>query len=301
VQQESLSLLALQKKFRTEKACQKHLFELRWPQGYRCPRCQHDQAYFHRQRHLYACKACGYQTSLTAGTIFHKTRTPLRKWFWMIFLMGRQKSGVSMLSLQRLLEIRTYKTVWVMGHKIRQAMAARDADYQLAGLIEVDDTYIGGPKPGKRGRGAGGKSKVVVAVETPGDKPRFAAMRQVPKVGAAEIAGVVRECLEAEAIARTDGWRAYRIIASLPQRHEPVVTGSGKNAGRLFPWVHTLIADVKGNIRGVYHGVSDKHLPRYLGEFCYRFNRRFWEPQMFNRMVTACLNAQTITFSELRQ
>ena len=87
-----------------------------------------------------------------------------------------------MLSLQRILEIRTYKTVWVMGHKIRKAMAERDAHYQLAGLIEMDDTYIGGPKPGKRGRGAGGKSKVVVAVETPGDKPRFAAMRQVPKL-----------------------------------------------------------------------------------------------------------------------
>jgi len=119
MQQEGLSLLEFQKRFRSEKACQKHLFALRWPQGYRCPRCQHDQAYFHRTRHLYACKACGYQVSLTAGTIFHKTRTPLRKWFWMIFLMGRQKSGASILSLQRILEIRTYKTVWVMGHKIR--------------------------------------------------------------------------------------------------------------------------------------------------------------------------------------
>ena len=117
MQQEGLSLLAFQKRFRTEKACQKHLFELRWPQGYRCPRCRHDQAYFHRTRHLYSCKACGYQTSLTAGTIFHKTRTPLRKWFWMIFLMGRQKSGASMLSLPRILEIRTYKTAWVMGHR----------------------------------------------------------------------------------------------------------------------------------------------------------------------------------------
>jgi hypothetical protein len=79
------------------------------------------------------------------------------------------------------------------------------------------------------------------------------------------------------------------------------VTGSGKNATRLFPWGHTLIANVKGNILGVYHGVSDKHLPSYLAEFCYRFNRRFWEPQMFNRMLTACLNSQTVTFSELRQ
>ena len=122
MQQTPLSLMHFQKKFGTEKACQKHLFRLRWPEGFRCPRCQHGEAYFHRSRHLYHCKACGYQASLTAGTVFHKTRTPLHKWFWMIWLMGRQKSGISMLSLQRMLEIKTYKTVWTMGHKIRQAL-----------------------------------------------------------------------------------------------------------------------------------------------------------------------------------
>ena len=105
----------------------------------------------------------------------------------MIWLMGRQKSGISMLALQRMLEIKSYKTVWTMGHKNRQALAARDANYQLAGLIEMDDTYFGAPKPGKRGRGAAGKTKVVVAVETPTDKPRFAAMRLVPRVSRAEI------------------------------------------------------------------------------------------------------------------
>ena len=151
MQQKALSLMQFQKKFGTEKACQKHLFRLRWPEGFRCPRCQHGEAYFHRTRQLYHCKACGYQASLTAGTIFHKTRTPLTKWFWMIWLMGRQKSGISMLSLQRMLEIKSYKTVWTMGHKIRQALAARDADYKLAGLIEMDDTYFRVPKPGKRG------------------------------------------------------------------------------------------------------------------------------------------------------
>jgi transposase-like protein len=300
MQQESLGLLEFQRKFRTEKACQKHLFRLRWPNGYSCPRCQQHRAYFHQRRHLYRCRACGYEASLTAGTIFHKTRTPLRKWFWMIFLLGRQKSGVSMLSLQRILEFRSYKTVWVMGHKIRKAMADRDAYYQLAGLIEIDDTYLGAPKPGKRGRGAAGKSKVVVAVETPGNKPRFAAMRQVPKVGGPEIQEVVQDCLVPDAIPRTDGWQAYRVLDTLPQQHEPMITGSGKNPVTLFPWVHTLIANIKGNIRGVHHGVSDKHLPRYLAEFCYRFNRRYWEPQIFNRMLTACLNTQTITFLELR-
>ncbi len=215
--------------------------------------------------------------------------------------MGRQKSGASMLSLQRVLKIRTYKTVWTMGHKIRKAMADRDASYQLAGLLEMDDAYFGAPKPGKHGRGASGKAKVVVAVETPGPKPRFATMRRVPKVGRHDIKSMAQECLSVAATVRTDGWQPYQVLAELSHRHEPVITGSGKNAVNLFPWVHTLIANVKGNIRGVYHGVSEKHLPRYLAEFCYRFNRRFWEDQMFNRMIAACVGTQTITFPELRQ
>jgi transposase-like protein len=218
----------------------------------------------------------------------------------MIWLMGRPKSGISMLSLQRMLDIPSYKTVWSMGHKIRKALGDRDAFYKLAGLIEMDDTYLGAPKPGKRGRGAAGKAKVLVAVETPGAKPRFAAMRLVPRVSAAEIQALVEERLTAAVVVRTDGWQGYTVLDSPPGRHEWVVPGSGKEAVKVLPWVHTLIANVKGNIRGVHHGVSQKHLPRYLAEFCYRFNRRFWEPQMFNRMLHACLLTSTITFSELR-
>ena len=140
-----------------------------------------------------------------------------------------------LLSLQRILEIRTYKTVWVMGHKIRPAMAERDADYKLAGLIELDDTYVGGPKPGKRGRGAVGKSKVVVAVETPGDKPRFAAMRQVPRVSGDEIKGMAQACLAAKVVARTDGWQAYRVLNSESSFHVPAVTGLEKKRPDCFP------------------------------------------------------------------
>jgi transposase-like protein len=233
--------------------------------------------------------------------VFHKTRTPLTKWFWLIWLMGRQKSGISMLSLQRMLEIKTYKTVWTMGHKIRKALADRDANYKLAGLIEMDDTYFGAPKPGKRGRGAAGKAKVVMAVETPKNKPRFAVMYMVPRVSGQEIQALVRARLVQEVVVKTDGWQGYSFLDALPYRHEWLVPGSGKEAPKVLPWVHTLIANIKGNIRGVHHGVSPKHLPRYLAEFCYRFNRRFWEPQMFNRMLHACVNTSGVTFSELRQ
>ena len=166
--QKTLSLLQFQKKFGAEKACQKQLFRLRWPEGFKCPRCGQAETYFHSKRHLYQCKSCGYQASLTAGTVFHKTRTPLTKWFWLIWLMGRQKSGISMMSMQRMLEIKTYKTVWTMGHKIRKALADRDADYKLAGLIAMDDTFFGAPKPREaRPRRRRQGQSCLVAVETP--------------------------------------------------------------------------------------------------------------------------------------
>jgi len=301
MQQESMSLIEFQKKFSTEEACQEHLYKLRWSHGYKCPRCNHDQASFHRPRHLYQCKSCGYQASLTAGTIFHKTRTPLTKWFWMIFLMGRPKSGISMLSLMRMLEIKSYKTVWIMGHKIRKAMADRDANYKLAGLIEIDDTYFGSSKPGKRGRGAEGKTKVVVAVENRGDKAGFATMQPVAKVSSEEIKKALTDRLEIDAVARTDGWKAYRVLNSEDTGHDPITIGSGKNAVKVLPWVHTMIGNIKGIVRGVHHGVSPKHLKRYAAEFCYRFNRRFWESQMFNRILAACLCSSTITYAELSE
>jgi transposase-like protein len=147
MQQKTLSLTQFQKRSGTEKACRKQLFHLRWPEGFRCPRCDHGEAYFHRTRHLYHCKACDYQASLTAGTVFHKTRTPLTKWFWMIWLMGRQKSDISMLSLQRILDIPIYKTVWSLGHKIRKTMGDRDAFYKLAGLLSLGIVLFGQPLP----------------------------------------------------------------------------------------------------------------------------------------------------------
>ena len=145
-----------------------------------------------------------------------------------------------------------------------------------------------------------GKAKVVVAVETRGERPGFANMHQVKNLSGESISQVLKDRLEEDVVSLTDGWPAYNVLNSHPGKHQPVVVGSGKNAPKILPWVHTVIANVKGNIRGVHHGVSPKHLSRYLSEACYRFNRRFWESQMFDRILTACVNTSTITFSELR-
>jgi transposase-like protein len=301
MQQESLSLEEFQEKFASEEACVEYLFHMRWPEGYGCPRCGHGRHYFHRTRRLYECKACRYQVSLTAGTIFHGTRTPLRKWFWMIFLMARPKSGLSMLSLQRMLKIKSYKTVWLMGHKIRKAMGDRDAPYKLAGLVEMDDSYFGGSKPGKEGRGALGKAKVIVSVEDRGRKAGFAKMSQVDSMSGNDIGRVAGDHLTDNSKVKTDGWAAYRsALKEQNVEHEYVVVGSGKEAPKLLPWVHTMLANIKGNIRGIHRGVSHKHLQRYLDEFCYRFNRRFWEDQLFGRVLCACMNTRTVSYSELK-
>jgi hypothetical protein len=121
MQQEPLNLVDLQRKFATEEACGEHLFRLLWPGVFRCLRCGHGSYCFHSTRRLYQCSKCKYQVSVTAGTIFHKTWTHLLSWFWMIFMMARQRSGLSMLSCQRMRGIKTYKTVWTMGYKIRKA------------------------------------------------------------------------------------------------------------------------------------------------------------------------------------
>ena len=143
-------------------------------------------------------------------------------------------------------------------------MADRDADDELAGLLEMDDAFLGPSKPGKRGRGAVGKAKVVVAVETEQDRPRLAKMRQVQEVSAQESVSHLKNCVMDDVIIRTDGWRAYRSLVSDCGLDDTTVFGPGLNAVKVLPWVHALIANAKGNLRGVHDGVSPKHLSRYL-------------------------------------
>ncbi len=295
MQQEGMGLLEFQEKFATEEACREHLFRLRWPDGFLCPRCGCVRHSWHSTRDLYQCSSCKYQASITAGTVFHKTRTPLRKWFWMIFMMSRQKSGVSILGLQKLLEIKHYKTAWTMAHKIRKGMADRDAYYKLGGAVEMDEAFIGPKKPGKRGRGAEGKAKFIVAVGRAG----FATMRCVDHVAGKEVIDLAKAKVVPGSKVVTDGWRAYRRLGENGFSHEPVVLMKDKDQLKELKWAHALIANLKGNIRGVHHNVSPKHLQRYLAEHCYRFNRRFWASQLFDRTLVACAGTQTITYAEL--
>lgn len=298
----SIDFFQFQKRFATEARCRAYLIKQRWSNGFICPKCDHNVGYLIKKRLSYQCQKCRYQASATAGTVFHKTRTPLRKWFWMIYLLSQNKNGYSVLGLQKFLNINLYKTAWLMAHKIRKALADRDAQYKLGGLIEMDDGYFGECQvPGKRGRGADDKAKVIVSVKVDQwEKPLFANMSVVPHIDKENISKVVQDKIQSGSTVKTDGWPSYHVIKQQGLIHQKEVVGSPKNALKVLPWVHILISNCKAVLRGTHHGVSPKHLHRYLAEYCYRFNRRFWQKQIFERMIHACLITNTITLAELR-
>jgi transposase-like protein len=307
-----MNLLLFQEEFRTEDDCRQWLFHTRWPKGFQCARCGHDNYTQISTRNLYKCSNCTYQASSTSGTIFHKTKTPLLKWFWLIFRMATSKTGVSIAEMQRELEIRDYKTIWVMAHKIRKAMADRDAQYKLAGLVEIDESFYGPSTSHTRGRGAENKAKLIIAVsvwtdEDGEEKPGFA-HAFVANDASAETIGSILQRLGVpddeitpliDAI-RTDGWQSYKAVAKgFGLVHHRVILTDPKDAMKLLPWTHQLIANAKSVFSGPHRGVSAKHLQSYLSEVCYRFNRRFWHRQAFHRLLTACVSTTTVTRNEL--
>jgi len=296
-----IDFFQFQKRFSTEKRCINYLLKLRWANGFICPKCGHKDGYFIKTRYLYQCKSCKHQVSVTAGTVFHKTQIPLRKWFWMIFLITQSKHSYSVAGLQRLLNIATYNTAWSMAQKIRKAMSDRDSNYKLSGIIEMDDSYFGTFRAsGTRGRGAAKKSKVIVSVQlNKYDKPVFARMNVVPAVSEKNVAQTANQVIRTGSIVNTDGWRSYHTLTEHDFQHNRLIIGDPKMASKLLPWVHTIIANCKGVLRGTHHGVSSKHLHYYLSEFCYKFNRRFEPLKMFDRIITACLLSKTVTFAEL--
>jgi transposase-like protein len=296
-QQQELSILEFQARYGTEDACREHLFHHKWPYGFVCEKCGGTDYYTISSRNTYECRSCGYQASVTSGTVMHKTHTPLMLWFWAIYLVSRDKRGLSALALSKQIGV-SYQTAWLILHKIREAMSLRDDNYKLANLVELDDGFFGTPGTGgKRGRGTS-KSKVVVGISVHQDKPQFAKMEVVNAIDSDSLKQIAQDNIEAGATIKSDGYRSYNILGESGYQHVPIVIND-QDASKVLHWVHILISNAKAFIDGTFHGLGKKHFQRYLDEFCYRFNRRFWETQLFDRLLNACCCAKTITYSEL--
>lgn len=261
--------------FATENACRAYLMQSRWPEGFACPVCQHAAAYELRSRDLLKCGDCGHQTSVTAGTVMHGTRVPLRLWFWAAYLVATHTPGISAVQLQRQLGVKRYETAWVMLQKLRRAMVRPERD-RIRGVVEVDETYVGGVEEGRRaGRKRDStKAIVVAAVEGRGEGSGRVRMGVVEDLSASSLVPFVQLAVEPGSVVRTDGWHGYVPLSSHGYDHRSSTVGSGKNASKLFPRVHRVFSNLKTWLSGTHHGVSRKHLPQYVNEFVFRFNRR---------------------------
>jgi transposase-like protein len=267
-------------RFGTDEQCREYLFKVRWPDGFRCAACGHGDAYALRTKIVYECVACRKQHSLLAGTIFEQTKTGLAKWFLAIYLVTSSKGGIAATELKRQLGLGSYQTAWSWLHKIRKAMVRPDRQ-PLAGRVEVDETYVGGPRPGRPGRGAAGKAAVAGAVEAGRGRARG---RRAGRLRLASLADASAESLEAflaahvatPATVTTDGWRGYRGLPAKGYDHEPVNLGASRGDATLrLPAIHLVFSLAKRWLLGTHHGaVSEKHLPAYLDEYVFRFNRR---------------------------
>lgn len=283
-------------KFHSEEICQKYLFKTRWKNGFVCPICGCVKYYHIRERGLYQCKGCRHQWSCTAGTVMHRSHLPLMVWFWAIYLVSKDKRGYSALQLSKELEL-PYNTAWFLLHRIRHAMSERDQIYQLFGTIELDDTFFGGKKKGgKRGRGSK-KTKVVVAVSKNEEgKPRHVKMSVVQNLKSKTIEKFTLKNIQKESTVQTDAYHSYRKPLAKNYKHQYEVFDSD---GEMLRWLHTIIGNAKAFVNGTFHGLEEKHLQRYLDEFCYRFNRRFLESNLFNHLLSAVASASPLSLDEL--
>ena len=313
------TFLEFAKRFPDDAACIDYLEKLRWPNGFLCPNCGHDVGYKIENRRLIQCAVCRQQTSPTAGTLFHKTKTPLLKWFWMVYMLAQDKAGVSTLKLAKDLGMH-YDTAWHIAHKIRDAMRARDQQITLAGFIELDEAVIGpqARKPGrpptegelrprkkrlgwrKHAPAGEGKtqSEAVVLVERENAHAGNVVIKVIERTTRDEIRDILEQRVEPNQWFKTDGAQSHWVIKSMGHRLD-CFPMSGEEACEELPIVHRVISLVKRWLLGRYHGVSDRYLQGYLNEYCFRFNRRDSEPRLWDSLLKACALALPVTYAEL--
>ncbi len=292
------SLAEFQQRFFTEEACAAYLAECRWPEGFVCSRCGEKEAYQLPLRGLFQCKACGYQASLTAGTVMHRTRVPLPQWFRAAYLMTTLTPGISAVQLQRQLGLGSYRTAWTMLHKLRKA-TVRPGRGKLRGKVEVDDAYVGGKEEDVVGRQVETKTPVVVAVEVRGRASGRVRLQAIPDMSASSLLPFVQDTVAPGSVVYTDGWQGYARLGRKGYKHRVRLVKDGQDPSRVLPRVHRAISNLKSWLQGTHHGVRPKHLQPYLDEFAFRFNRRRTPMAAFQTILGIGSQVPTVTYKML--
>jgi len=254
----------------SEEACRAYLAGIRWPDGFACPICD-SHAAWPLATDRWECRACGRQTSVTAGTLFQDTRYPLAVWFQAIWYVTGQKHGASALGLQRVLGLGSYHTAWAWLHRLRRAMVRPGRD-RLQGVVQVDETYWGREQSGKRGRGAAGKTLILVAVEHTGRKLGRLRLQRIPDAAGGTLVSALQDLVVPGSTVETDGWGGYGGLATAGYQHTVIRSEATED---LLPQVHLVVSLLKRWLLGTHQGgVQVSHLDYYLDEYTFRFNRR---------------------------
>jgi transposase-like protein len=267
-------------KFKTDQDCYDYLHKLRWPNGFVCPHCKHNKASNHKRYITYRCTKCLKETTITSGTVFHNRHLPIRTWFFAIWFMVSQKSGVSALGLGREIGIKRQKTAWELLKIIRESMSQKGKD-KLTGTVEIDEVFIGGIQKGKRGRGADGKVMFLVAVEDMGvakesknQKAKIGRVRMqiIPDAKSPTLLKFIQTMVKEGSTVQTDELKSYPILTQNHYKHKPIKKEPLKDS---TPLVHRVASLVKRWLLGTHQGgVHLVNMQSYLDEYVFRFNRR---------------------------
>lgn len=288
-------------RFNSDEACWEYLCKMRWPNGFECPKCLGRNAWLN-QKHLYECTGCGYRSSVMAGTVFQDSKLPLKTWFTALWEVASCRGGISAQSFKERLGLGSYRTAWTMLHKLRRAMIRPGRD-RLKGIVEVDETFVGGEEPGRKGRGAITKTLVCVAVEVIAKKPGRIRLSCIPDASSSSLLPFIQENVEPGSTVITDGWEGYGGIQGAGYQHiVKQISGSGKKAHELLPYVHLVDALLKRWLLGTHQGaVLPIQLQHYLNEYAFRFNRRLstHRGKLFFRLVNQCADIAPQPYSTI--
>jgi transposase-like protein len=302
--QKGMSMIEFQRRFGTEAQCQEAFEKARWPSGFECPACSGTahSTFLRSGRKYWQCTTCRQQTTVRAGTLLQASKLSLRQWLLAMFLVTQSKNNVSALELKRQVGV-AWRTAWLLKHKLMEAMASREATRQLGHEVEIDDAYLGGERTGgKRGRGSENKVPFVAAVETRDGRPFFVRFDPVPGFTQASLAEWAKEALMPGSHVTSDGLSGFASVTTAGCTHEPIVVGGGKQAAchPRFKWVNTLLGNLKTALSGTYHAFAfAKYARHYLGEYQYRFNRRFDLASMVTRLARAAMLASPCTAKQI--
>ena len=294
------NLREFDKLFASDEACLGFLEKVRWSKGFQCQSCQGDQ-YWPLAPGLRRCQSCRFKNYVRAGSIFESSRLSLKIWFHAIWWFTAQKTGVSALTLQKILGLGSYRSAWLLLHKIRNAMVHADRNL-LHGDVEVDEAFIGGVHSGKRGRGASGKHLIVIAAEFSGKKPvGRARIQRIPDASAESLEACILANIAQGSTVHTDGWKGYKAVGSIGYKHLPCKSATVE-PDELLPRINIVTALLKRWLLGTLHGRLDpKHMDNYFEEFIFRFNRRTSKVRglLFQRVIENSIRVKPTPYKEI--